>query len=175
MSMLDSDPWFPRGTTLGVTATDQGTGIVGTQRQFVDVQPNGTVNSNAPVTCIAMRNTSSGTLAAGTVVKAKTTALLTEVDGNATVDSPIVGVVDEYLTAAVAVNDIFWLVIGGPTSATIGTGGVTQGNFVSIATGTVVASVANKTFAVALATASAAALGRVLVGIGGYSSRVSTP
>jgi hypothetical protein len=175
MSMLDSDPWFPRGTTLGVTATDQGTGIVGTQRQFVDVQPNGTVNSNAPVTCIAMRNTSSGTLAAGTVVKAKTTALLTEVDGNATVDSPIVGVVDEYLTAPVAVNDIFWLVFRGPTSATIGTGGVTQGNFVSVATGTVVASVANKTFGVALATASATALGRVLVGIGGYSSRVSTP
>lgn len=175
MSMLDSDPWFPRGTTLGVTATDQGTGIVGTQRQFVDVQPNGTVNSNAPVTCIAMRNTSSGTLAAGTVVKAKTTALLTEVDGNATVDSPIVGVVDEYLTAPVAVNDIFWMVFRGPTSANIGTGGVTQGNFVSIATGTVVASVANKTFGVALATASASTLGRVLVGIGGYSSRVSTP
>jgi hypothetical protein len=86
-----------------------------------------------------------------------------------------VGVVDEYLTAAVANNDIFWLVVAGPTSATIGTGGVTQGNFVSIATGTVVASVANKTFGVALATASAAALGRVLVGMAGYSSRVSTP
>lgn len=179
MSNLDSDPWFPRGATLGVTATDQGVGIVGTQRWFTDTQPNGTVNSNAPVKCIAMRNTSGGTLTAGQVVKAKTTALLSEVDGNGVVDSPVVGVVDEYLTTTVANNDIFWMVVAGPTSAAIGTGGVTQGDFVSVGTGgtagKVVASVANKTVGVALATTSAGSNGRVLVGMAGYSSRVSTP
>ena len=180
MSALDSDPWFSRGATLGVTSTSDGTGIVGTQRWFVDTNPRtGVVNSNAPVKCIAMRNTSAGTLTAGQVVKAKTTALLSEVDGNADVDSPIVGVVDEYLTSTVAVNDVFWLVVNGPTSAAVGTGGVTQGAFVSVGTsgtaGKVVASVANKTVGVALATTSAGSNGRVLLGLGTYSSRVSTP
>lgn len=179
MSALDADPWFPRGQTLGVTATDQGTHVPGTQRWFVDTQPNGTVNSNAPVKCIAMRNTSGGTLTAGQVVKGKTTALLSEVDGAASTDSPVVGVVDEYLTTAVANNDIFWLVVSGPTSAAIGTGGVTQGAFVSVGAtgdaGKAVASIANKTLGVALATTSAGSNGRVLVGIGTYSSRVSTP
>lgn len=179
MSNLDSDPWFGRGQTLGVTA-DQATHIPGTQRWFTDVSPTtGAVNSNAPVKCIAMRNTSGSPLTPGTVVKAKTTALLSEVDAAADVDSPIIGVVDEYVAGTVANNDIFWLVVQGPTSAAIGTGGVTQGAFVSVGTsgtaGKLVASVANKTAGVALATTSAGANGRVLLGLGGYSSRVSTP
>ena len=178
MSNLDSDPWFSRGTTLGVTSTSDGTHIVGTHRWFMDTNPNGTVNSNAPVKCIAVRNTSAGALTPGQVVKGKTTALLSEVDGNADVDSPVIGVVDEYLPAAgVAVNDIFWLVVQGPTTAD-SNGTVTQGNFVSVGTsgtaGKIVASVANKTAGVALTTASGNKL-RVLVGVGAYSARVSTP
>lgn len=178
MSNLDSDPWFSRGTTLGVSSTSDGTHIVGTQRWFVDTNPNGTVNSNAPVKCIAIRNTSGGALTPGQVVKAKTTALLSEVDGNADVDSPVVGVVDEYLPAAgVANNDIFWLVVAGPTTAD-SSGTVNQGAFVSVGTsgtaGKIVASVANKTAGVALAAASGNKV-RVFVGLGGISARVSTP
>ena len=177
MSALDSDPWFGRGQTLGVTSTSDGTHIPGTQRWFVDVQPNGTVNSNAPVKCIAIRNTSGGTLTAGQVVKAKTTALHSEVDGSASVDSPVVGVVDEYLTTAVANNDIFWLVVNGPTTAD-SDGAISQGAFVSVGTGgtagKAVASVANKTLGVALAAAAGNKV-RVLLGLGTYSSRVSTP
>lgn len=177
MSALDTDPWFPRGQTLGVTATDQGTHIPGTQRWFVDTRPDGTVNSNAPIKCIAVRNTSGGTLTAGQVVKGKTTALLSEVDGSASVDSPVVGVVDEYLTTAVANNDIFWMVVNGPTTAD-SDGVIAQGAFVSVGTsgtaGKAVASVANKTLGVALAAASGNKV-RVLLGLGTYSSRVSTP
>jgi hypothetical protein len=177
MSCLDSDPWFPRGATLGVSSTADSTHIPGTQRYFVDTRPDGTVNSNAPVKCIAMRNTSGGTLTAGQVVKAKSTALLSEVDGSASVDSPVVGVVDEYLTTAVAANDIFWMVVSGPTTAD-SDGSISQGAFVSVGTsgtaGKVVASVANKTLGVALAAAASNKI-RVLLGMGGYSSRVSTP
>lgn len=178
MSALDTDPWFPRGATLGVTTTDQGVQIVGSARSFLDTQPNGTVNSNALLKCIAVRNTSGGALLPGQVVKGKTTALLSEVDGNADVDSPIVGVVDEYLPAAgVANNDIFWLVVNGPTTAN-SSGTVNQGAFVSVGTsgtaGTIVSSVANKTVGVALSAASGNKV-RVLVGLGAYSARCSTP
>jgi hypothetical protein len=129
------------------------------------------------VKCIAMRNTSGGTLTAGQVVKGKTTALLSEVDGSASVDSPIVGVVDEYLSKAVAANDVFWVVVTGPTTAD-SDGAISQGAFVSVGTsgtaGKLVASVANKTAGVALAAASGNKV-RVLLGIGTYSARVSTP
>jgi hypothetical protein len=70
------------------------------------------------VTCIAVRNTSTGPLLAGQVAKFKKSAILEEVDGTAAavVDAPI-GVVDEYLPpAGVAVGDIFWLVTVGPTA-----------------------------------------------------------
>lgn len=178
MSALDSDPWFGRGQTLGVTSTDDGTSIVGTQRWFLDTNPTtGAVNSNVPVKCIAIRNTSSGTLTAGQVVKGKSTALLSETDGSASVDSPIVGVVDEYLTKAVAINDIFWMVVTGPTTAD-SDGAISQAAFVSVGTsgtaGKLVASVANKTAGVALAAASGNKV-RVLLGLGAYSARVSTP
>lgn len=178
MSALDSDPWFGRGQTLGVDSTADGTQVVGTERYFVDTNPiTAAVNSNVPVKCIAMRNTGSGTLTAGQVVKGKTTALLSEVDADATVDSPIVGVVDEYLSKAVAINDVFWLVVNGPTTAD-SDGAITQGSFVSVGTGgtagKLVASVANKTAGVALAAAANNKV-RVLLGLAGRSARVSTP
>lgn len=178
MSALDSDPWFGRGQTLGVTSTSDGTHIPGTQRWFVDTNPTtGAVNSNVPVKCIAIRNTSGGTLTPGQVVKGKTTALLSEVDGNGDVDSPVVGVVDEYISGTVANNDIFWLVVTGPTTAD-SNGAISQGAFVSVGTGgtagKLVSSVANKTAGVALAAASGNKV-RVLLGLGSFSARVSTP
>jgi hypothetical protein len=89
---------------------------------FSDVDPRATntgiVLSNRLVTCVAVRNTSTGPLLPGTVVKFKKSAIMTEVDGPATAvaDAPL-GVVDEYLPpAGVAVGDVFWLVTSGPTA-----------------------------------------------------------
>jgi hypothetical protein len=89
---------------------------------FTDTDPRtsnaGSFLSNRLVTCIAVRNTSTGPLLAGQVAKFKKSAILEEVDGTAAAvaDAPI-GVVDEYLPpAGVAVGDIFWLVTVGPTA-----------------------------------------------------------
>lgn len=154
MGKLDMDPWFDRGQTLGVTSSNDVTGKIGTIREFVDKSPiTGIVNSNAIVKCVAVKNTSGGALTPGTVVKFQATDLIGSVDGAAVVDSVRVGVVDEYLPAAgVAANDVFWVVIEGPTTA-VSSGAISQAAFVSIATGAAVASVANKTFGFALAAA----------------------
>ena len=63
----------------------------------------------------------------GEVVKFKDTALLEEVDGKAATGGILCGVADEYLPAkGVANNDIFWVVVSGPTaivtSATVAAG-----------------------------------------------------
>lgn len=124
MSILMTDPGFGRGQTLGVRDTESGRGTTGTQKAFTDSDPrtnnSGVFLSNRPVTCIAVRNTSGGPLLPGTVVKFKKAAILDEVDGAAAAatDAPL-GVVDEYLPAAgVANNDVFWLVVSGPTAIT---------------------------------------------------------
>lgn len=173
MSSLDSDPWFGRGQTLGVNSTDQSSHIPGTHRWFTDTNPvTGAVNSNAPVKCIAVRNTSAGTLAPGAVVKFATGSL-GNVDGAATADILMVGIVDEYLTSNVAINDIFWLVVAGPTTANT-TGTITAGGGVSVGAGVLGAHVAGKTAGVAL-TAATANKARVLVGHQDYNIRVSLP
>jgi hypothetical protein len=136
MSIHNSDPWFGRGQTAlagpgryagyegSSAATDprSGTSYLGSVKVFSDADPRttntGIVLSNRLVTCVAVRNTSAGPLLAGTVVKFKKSAIMTEVDGPATAvaDAPL-GVVDEYLPATgVAVGDIFWLVTSGPTA-----------------------------------------------------------
>lgn len=175
MSNIDSDPWFSRGQTLGVSSTSDGTHIVGTEKYFVDVHPRtGVVNSNAPVKCVAMRNTSAGAITPGTVIKAKASALLSEVDGSAGVDDLVVGVADEYLPAAgVAVNDIFWMVVTGPTTANTAAS-LSAGDKVSITGGAIVAHVANKTAGVVLAAPSGGKV-RVLVGFDSRSARASSP
>ena len=175
MSNIDSDPWFSRGQTLGVSSTSDGTHIVGTEKWFVDVHPRtGAVNSNAPVKCIAYRNTSGGAILPGAVVKAKASALLSEVDGSAGVDDMVVGVADEYLPAAgVAVNDIFWMVVTGPTTANTAAS-LAAGDKVSFTAGAVVAHVANKTGGVVLA-APASGKVRILIGFDARSARASSP
>jgi hypothetical protein len=137
MSILNSDPWFGRGATLfsgpakyagmgGTLASvdpTNGTAVTGSQKVFTDTDPRtnsgGVLLSNRPVTCIAVRNTSGAALLPGAVVKFKASAILDEVDGAAATATGLIGVVDEYLPAAgVANNDIFWLVVSGPTAIT---------------------------------------------------------
>lgn len=175
MSNIDSDPWFGRGQTLGVSSTADGTHIVGTEKWFVDTHPRtGAVQSNAPVKCIALRNTSGGAILPGAAVKAKASALLSEVDGSAGVDDMVVGVADEYLPAAgVAVNDIFWVVVCGPTTVNTAAA-LVAGDKISFTGGAAVAHVANKTAGVALAAASGGKV-RVLAGLDGRSARASSP
>ena len=181
MSNIDSDPWFGRGQTLGVTANTDGPQIVGTEKWFLDVNPiTGVVNSNAPVKCIAYRNASGSPITPGTVVKARTTALLSEVDGNAQVDDMLIGVADEYLpTGGAANNDIFWVVVQGPTTAN-STGTLAQGALLSVGTtagssaGTLTTHVANKTVGIALSAAANSKV-RALVNIGERSPRHGSP
>jgi hypothetical protein len=160
MSILNSDPWFGRGATLfsgpakyagmgGTLASvdpTNGTAVTGSQKVFTDTDPRtnsgGVLLSNRPVTCIAVRNTSGTVLLPGTVVKFKKAAILDEVDGPAAAatDAPL-GVVDEYLPAAgVANNDVFWLVVSGPTAittaATLAPGALVTATAGAAATGT---------------------------------------
>ena len=123
MSILTSDPGFGRGQTLGVSDAVSGKSVTGTQKVFIDADPrtnkSGVNYSNRTVTCIAVRNTSSGAILPGAVVKFKAAALLDEVDGAAANAVGLVGVVDEYLPATgCAVNDVCWVVVSGPTAIT---------------------------------------------------------
>jgi len=120
MSLL-IDPPFALGQTLGVSSTADGVGWVGAVKQFPDVNPlTGTVRSNRIKTCVAVRNLASGVLLPKKVVLFSTTAGLaglSSVTGySAVTNTEHVGVVDEYLPAAgVAVNDVFWVTVEGPT------------------------------------------------------------
>jgi hypothetical protein len=131
MPILNSDPWFGRGQTLGVNSAEQGGAVVGSQKVFTDADPRfnnaSQFLSNRPVTCIAVRNTSGAALLPGAVVKFKPAAILEEVDGAAATATGLIGVVDEYLPASgVADKDVFWVVVSGPvaitTSATLAAG-----------------------------------------------------
>lgn len=124
MSTLTTDPGFARGTVLGVTKPmydanpGDGSHLLGVHKVFLDADPrNQPVNSNETVECVAVRNTSGGALLPKTLVKFKAGAVLTEIDGSANDSSVRVGVVDEYLPAAgVPVNEVFWVVVKGPTT-----------------------------------------------------------
>lgn len=150
MSILQSDPWFGRGQTLGVDNADQGGAVTGSVKIFADADPRttntGVFYSNRLVTCVAVRNTSGSALLPGKVVKFKSAAILTEVDGTGAGSDTIIGVVDEYLPATgVANNDVFWVVVKGPTaittSATLAAGAkitATSGNAAAAGTDPVV-------------------------------------
>ena len=116
MSIFQHNPPFGRGSVLGTTwdhpseKTDPavtGASQLRTTKVFTDVNPrNGAVLSNEIVTCVAVKNTTAAAVLPGT---------------NQTV-SGYVGVVDEYLPAAgCPVNEIYWLVIDGPTQQPLGT------------------------------------------------------
>lgn len=161
MPILNSDPWFGRGQTLGVTDPSQGGAVTGSQKVFTDYDPRtnnaGVFLSNRLVNCIAVRNTSGAAMLPGQVVKFKKTAILTEVDGPAasTADAPF-GIVDEYLPATgVANGDVFWLVVSGPVAiktaatlsagspVTVGAGGEAVAGTTANAIGVVITAAAN--------------------------------
>ena len=175
MSILNSDPWFGRGATFGATSTDIGANVVGSEKVFTDAHPRtGIVNSNVPVKCVAARNSSGSAILPGTCVKFKSSDLLGAVDGSAGVNDLVVGVADEYLPASgVAANDIFWVVVNGPTTANTAAT-FAAGDTISFTGGAAVAAVANKTAGVAIAATSSGTV-RVLLGLGSRSARCSAP
>lgn len=121
MSLLD-DPPFALGQTLGVDSTNDGKGWVGVVKEFPDVDPTtGKVRSNRRKVCIAVRNASTIALLPKRLVRFAVgtagTGLFSNVDGYARItNEERVGVVDEWLPASgVAVNDVFWVTVQGPT------------------------------------------------------------
>lgn len=128
MSLL-VDPPFSLGQTLGVSSATDGTGWVGAVKQFPDVDPaTGKIRSNRVKTCVAVRNSAASALLPKRVVRFKLsagTAVFSEVDGYAAeTNEERVGVVDEHLPASgVAVNDVFWVTIAGPTEVAVALSG----------------------------------------------------
>lgn len=133
-----NDPPFGLGQTLGVSSTDDGTGWVGTVKQFPDVDPTtGQVRSNRMKTCIAVRNTSGVTLYGKRLVQFATGSFAAvdqyarETNFNGAVPA---GVTDEHLSSSgVAANDVFWVTVLGPTEVNCG-GVVSAGSKLTAAT-----------------------------------------
>lgn len=129
MSLL-VDPPFALGQTLGVTSANDGKNWVGVVKQFPDVNPvTGVVRSNRVKTCVAVRNTSAAALLPKRVVSFDTgtagLSVFTDTKGySAVTNEERVGVVDEYLPASgVAVNDVYWVTVEGPTEVSVALSG----------------------------------------------------
>ncbi len=119
--ILMTDPGFGRGHTLGVTETDQGTSVTGTQKAFTDSDPRTSeaskFYSNRAVTCLALRNMTGSAALPGTVVSFAPSDVLNTFDNSGTLQ----GVVDEYLPATGCANkDVCWVVVSGPTAIATG-------------------------------------------------------
>lgn len=130
----DENPPFERGATFhdgdtvpSTEATYGGKNIEGKEYTFEDVAPIGVTKTptGRPVRVKVVRNVSGVALKPGRLVKfsaASTAPHETRVEGYcvALSDRPA-GVVDEYLPAAgVPNNDLFYIVVGGPTKVTQG-------------------------------------------------------
>jgi len=129
MSLFD-DPPFALGQTLGVSSASDGKSWVGVVKTFPDVNPvTGVGRSNRVKTCVAVRNTSGAALLPKRVVAFDTTvaglAGFTETKGySAVTNEERVGVVDEHLPATgVAANDVYWVVVEGPTEVSVALSG----------------------------------------------------
>jgi hypothetical protein len=139
MSTLTADPGFARGHVLGVTKTyydaqpGDGSNLLGVRKVFTDSDPqSGQILSNETVECVVVRNTSGGALLPKTLVRFSASAVLTSVDAGAKDSDVRIGVVDEYLPAAgVPVNEVFWLVVKGPTVVTTNGNPIAAGAAVS--------------------------------------------
>jgi hypothetical protein len=161
MSSIFSDPFFRRGGTLlggenidldGSGAPIAGGEVIGQVKAFQDVNPVGAGErySNRLVYCVAARyigNDTTGADIAGKVVaftgasplsqfgvagSGASSALATKTTVS---DGRSYGVVDEYIPSGVDIrkNDIVWVVVKGPTTATKEAGaGVTAGNAVVV-------------------------------------------
>lgn len=173
MSTLTADPGFARGQTLGITSTNtydaqvgDGSHVLGVRKIFRDENPRtGQLLSNRTVECVCVKNTSGSAILPGTLVKFKDSALLTEVDGGAVSATLLMGVADEYLpTAGVPNNEVFWVVVNGPSTVTKTSTSVSAGAAYgpSATAGSAAAQGANALLGYALAT-SATTSGRLLV------------
>lgn len=94
----------------------------GSMMTFDDVDPTATTGaktkrSNRQVTCMLVRNAAAAALLPKYVVKWKAGKRNLQVDGYTCItNESAAGVVDEFLgSAGVAVNDLFWLTVKGPT------------------------------------------------------------
>lgn len=145
---LQCDPPFGLGQTLGSTGVNDslyglssgsyGDNWVGVVKEFVDANPiTGRVRSNRRKVCIAVRNNATVALLPKRVV-ALAAGSLTAVDGYAnTANAEVVGVVDEFLPASgVAVGDVFWVTVEGPTEVSVALSGtsVAVGDRLSVIT-----------------------------------------
>jgi hypothetical protein len=144
MSTLTADPKFSRGQVMGVTwkayDADNGDGlkVIGSRSIFLDESPITKKKlSNRTVECVAVKNSSGGVLAPGAIVKFRahdggaTTpedAGLAYASGVAASTDVLVGVVDEYLTNSVPVDEVFWVVVAGPSAALKVTGTAVTAN-----------------------------------------------
>jgi len=117
---------FDRGKTLHDGQTPPATtpaGTLGIVKEFPDKDRStgGTgadsLRSGSMVTCKLVKNSSGIALLPGYIVKYKASTKETEVDGYTNVTNERgAGVVDEWLPAAgVPDNDVFWIVVEGPT------------------------------------------------------------
>ena len=128
MSSLHNDPPFARGRTADVTST-QGGSFLGVTKVFMDVNPTtGVKQSNNLIKAKAVRNNSGAAILPGAVVKLDPADLLNGCTGAADNTSGLIlAVADEYLpTAGVAIGDIFWVVVQGPTTVTCTSAAITQ-------------------------------------------------
>ena len=103
-------------------AASMKTDIEGTKCEFDDVDPTPTAGvrvkrSNRNVVCLLVRNEAAAALLPKRIVKWKSGQRGRQVDGYTCItNEAAAGVVDEFLTSAgVAVHDLFWIVVQGPT------------------------------------------------------------
>lgn len=104
--------------------------LEGSEAIFDDINPTATSGarvhrSNRKVTALLVRNAASFALLPKRVVKWKSGQRGRQVDGYCSVtNEACAGVVDEFLTSSgVAVNDLFWIVVKGPTLMLTGLAG----------------------------------------------------
>lgn len=107
------------GRTLTSNMSDH---LEGTTKVFDDMDPAVTSGartrrSNRQCTCMLVRNVSAGVLLPKRVVTFKAGYFGKQVDGYCDVGAELcAGVVDEFVSSAgVAVNDLFWITVKGPT------------------------------------------------------------
>lgn len=110
------------------SSASYGDNFTGAVKEFTDVNPtNGQVRTNRRKVCVCVKNTSAGVLLPKRLVTFNTAAgkLFSEVNGYSRLtNEERVGVVDEWLPAAgVAVNDIFWVTVDGPTEVSAAVSG----------------------------------------------------
>ena len=120
-SLSSTQTSVPNDSLMGIQSNaaygDQWLGAV---KEFTDVNPaNGQVRTNRRKVCVCVKNTSTVVLLPKRIVAFNTAAgkMFTEVNGySAVTNEERVGVVDEWLpSAGVAINDIFWVTVNGPT------------------------------------------------------------